>query len=330
MDVLAGFDSSYPSNLTAVDGELYFTAYNGSGAGIWKSDGTAKGTVLAGDFLSAGPIAVVNGDVFFSASDSLHGQELWVIRASETIDTVLPSVTIAEPTPNPRQTSVESIEIVFSEAVRNVDLTDFVLTRGGQSDLLPAASRLTSSDNVHWTLSGLTSITADSGIYNLTWSATSDITDLAGNAVSNSPSVRWITRPGDSNNDGKFNSSDLVKVFVANEYEDVIVGNSTFEEGDWNGDGDFDSSDLVYVFQLRTYVAAAKPGGAIGAAVIQPASAHHAGRQQMPFNVKRIDQDAARQRIALFDANKVDRVFDQFVAPSVQVPRSGRTEFVTM
>jgi hypothetical protein len=63
--------------------------------------------------------------------------------------------------------------------------------------------------------------------------------------------------PGDSNHDGIFNSSDLVVVFAAGEYEDGTVGNSTFEEGDWNGDGDFTTSDLIFAFQGGGYVAAA-------------------------------------------------------------------------
>ena len=54
---------------------------------------------------------------------------------------------------------------------------------------------------------------------------------------------------GDSNLDGVFNSSDLVTVFQAAEYEDAIEGNSTWATGDWDGDGDFASSDLVFVFQ---------------------------------------------------------------------------------
>jgi hypothetical protein len=60
---------------------------------------------------------------------------------------------------------------------------------------------------------------------------------------------------GDSNGDGIFNSSDLIVVFTAGEYEDAIAGNSTFEEGDWNGDRDFDTQDLVAAFQAGTYVA---------------------------------------------------------------------------
>ncbi len=59
--------------------------------------------------------------------------------------------------------------------------------------------------------------------------------------------------PGDSNRDGVFDSSDLIFVFAAGEYEDGIAGNSTWEEGDWNGDGDFDSSDLIVAFAAGYY-----------------------------------------------------------------------------
>jgi hypothetical protein len=60
---------------------------------------------------------------------------------------------------------------------------------------------------------------------------------------------------GDTNGDGRFDSSDLVLVFQAGKYENAIAGDSVFAEGDWNGDGDFDSSDLVLAFQLGTYEA---------------------------------------------------------------------------
>lgn len=58
---------------------------------------------------------------------------------------------------------------------------------------------------------------------------------------------------GDSNDDGRFNASDLVRVFQAGEFLDNISNNSTFDEGDWNLDGDFDTSDLVLGFQVGTY-----------------------------------------------------------------------------
>ncbi len=66
---------------------------------------------------------------------------------------------------------------------------------------------------------------------------------------------------GDSNNDGHFDSADLIAVFVAGEYEDAVEDNSVWETGDWNGDGDFNTTDLVYAFQAGTYESgpAAKP-----------------------------------------------------------------------
>ena len=73
------------------------------------------------------------------------------------------------------------------------------------------------------------------------------------------PGVTAGPIPGDSNLDGVFNSSDLVFVFQAAEYEDGIAGNSTFEEGDWDGDGDFTTADFVFAFRAGTYVAEARP-----------------------------------------------------------------------
>ncbi len=59
---------------------------------------------------------------------------------------------------------------------------------------------------------------------------------------------------GDANADGVFDSKDLVQIFQAGEYEDDIVGNSTWAEGDWNCDGEFNTSDLVAAFRAGRYV----------------------------------------------------------------------------
>jgi hypothetical protein len=58
---------------------------------------------------------------------------------------------------------------------------------------------------------------------------------------------------GDVNDDGRFDSSDIVRVFQMGQYEDGVRGNSTFDEGDWNHDGDFTSADLVLAFQSGRY-----------------------------------------------------------------------------
>jgi hypothetical protein len=58
---------------------------------------------------------------------------------------------------------------------------------------------------------------------------------------------------GDANLDGEFNSSDMISVFQAGQYEDTLVGNSGWSSGDWDGDGDFTTGDLVAAFQDGGY-----------------------------------------------------------------------------
>ena len=74
------------------------------------------------------------------------------------------------------------------------------------------------------------------------------------------------TGPGDANVDRVFESADLIQVFQRGEYEDDLIGNSTWSSGDWNCDGEFDSGDLVLAFQTGHYVAATPPASRITAA----------------------------------------------------------------
>ena len=80
----------------------------------------------------------------------------------------------------------------------------------------------------------------------------------------------WI---GDANFDGEFNSSDFVEVFQANEYEDDLIGNSTWSTGDWDGDGEFGSSDLITAFQMGGYERGPRERVAIRS-VPEPNSSH--------------------------------------------------------
>ena len=98
--------------------------------------------------------------------------------------------------------------------------------------------------------------------------------DLDGNGVVEFADRKiWVetharTYFGDSNLDGEFSSTDFVLVFQANEYEDAIVGNSTWETGDWNGDGEFSSGDFVEAFQSGGFEQGPRP-----AAVPEPSYA---------------------------------------------------------
>jgi hypothetical protein len=83
--------------------------------------------------------------------------------------------------------------------------------------------------------------------------------DVDGNSVIDDDDLFfWITeiavtRYGDSNLDGVFNSSDFVQVLAAGEYEDDIPENSRWESGDWNSDLEFDSADLVFALSTGGY-----------------------------------------------------------------------------
>lgn len=77
-DIRAGTNGSYPSQLTNLNGTLYFM--NGSDGGrIWKSDGTAAGTIAA-ETTTTRPVIYsytkVNGTLFFTSQRQL-GFELW-------------------------------------------------------------------------------------------------------------------------------------------------------------------------------------------------------------------------------------------------------------
>jgi ELWxxDGT repeat protein len=69
----------------AVGGTVFFPADDGTaGEELWKSDGSAAGTVLVKDVFP-GPrsseirwLAAAGGRVFFVADDGVHGRELWV------------------------------------------------------------------------------------------------------------------------------------------------------------------------------------------------------------------------------------------------------------
>ncbi|MBN02234.1 MAG: hypothetical protein CMJ77_24285 [Planctomycetaceae bacterium] len=60
---------------------------------------------------------------------------------------------------------------------------------------------------------------------------------------------------GDANFDVEFNSSDLIDVFQAAEYEDDLEVNSTWATGDWNGDLEFTTTDFVVALQSGSYEA---------------------------------------------------------------------------
>ena len=83
-DIFAGVNSSNLQWPTNVNGVLYFIANdNINGNELWKTDGTAAGTVMVKDIgagiNSSNPsyLTNVNGVLYFNANEGSNGAELW-------------------------------------------------------------------------------------------------------------------------------------------------------------------------------------------------------------------------------------------------------------
>lgn len=78
-EIAVGSRSSNPTNLTFINGRLYFAANNGrNGTELWKSDGTSAGTVMVKDIYPGSEgsdptgIAELNGYVYFAAKNEAN------------------------------------------------------------------------------------------------------------------------------------------------------------------------------------------------------------------------------------------------------------------
>jgi len=84
-DIYPGPNGSAPSALAVVDSTLYFSANDGvSGYELWKSDGSAEGTVRLADLypgstgsLAEAIVALPDGRAVFAAGHEQFGRELW-------------------------------------------------------------------------------------------------------------------------------------------------------------------------------------------------------------------------------------------------------------
>lgn len=80
---------TWPGSAASFSGHLYFAADDGAhGVELWRTDGTAAGTVLVRD-IGRGPISgnprelvVAQGKLYFTADDTFTGSELWVSDGS--------------------------------------------------------------------------------------------------------------------------------------------------------------------------------------------------------------------------------------------------------
>jgi fibronectin-binding autotransporter adhesin len=133
-------------------------------------------------------LTLTSGGIADNAGNALSAgaSDTWAVNAAA------PTVDITDVTPDPRNTSVSSIAIVFSEAVSGFDIGDLALTRNGGSNLLTGAQTLTSGDNITWSLGNLSGLTGSDGSYTLTLTAPGGITDGGGASLASGATDTWV------------------------------------------------------------------------------------------------------------------------------------------
>lgn len=114
----------YFTGLTGSD-KLLFTANDGTaGVELWQSDGTSGGTFLVMDISSGGassaPMSLTDGDgtLYFSASDQVHGRELWKYDPETPPDAPVARADVAE---TEYETAVR-IDVLANDSGQSLDI----------------------------------------------------------------------------------------------------------------------------------------------------------------------------------------------------------------
>ena len=109
------------------DNTLYFRATDGTnGRELWKSDGTASGTVMVKDINSGSAsshptyLAVFNNELYFSASDGNdfdRNEELWKSDGTDAGTVMVKDINSGSDSSSPQQLIVVDNTLFFSAHV---------------------------------------------------------------------------------------------------------------------------------------------------------------------------------------------------------------------
>ncbi|MFN8495747.1 MAG: choice-of-anchor Q domain-containing protein [Caldilineaceae bacterium] len=189
-------DTTIKSNPAASSGPTASFTFTGSDTGGSGVASFACSLDNAGFSICASPqgyTGLVAGPHVFQvrAIDNAGNSDTTPASYNWSVDVSTPSATLGPVTPDPRNTGVSSIAIVFNKAVTGFDLSDLTLTRNGVAVALTKAS--ISGSGANYTLSGLTNLTNLAGAYILTLHAsTAGIKDTVGNPLTNDASTSFV------------------------------------------------------------------------------------------------------------------------------------------
>ncbi len=163
------------------------------------ADGAAIGSSVANGSTTVvttnGLMALADGVHSITARQAISGESpsLDSTPVFVTVDTSSPTVQLSAVVTGTMP--VNSVALTFSEAIYGLVLGSLQLTRNGALISLTSSQTLNTTDQITWVLGGLSSLTANFGRYQLTLPAYLSITDLAGNALANSPATTWALSP---------------------------------------------------------------------------------------------------------------------------------------
>lgn len=156
------------------------------GGRTWTMGGLSFLTESEGTYVLE--LVGLGSGVVDAAGNELSG----TVSTTWAVDLTYPTASITAVSPDPISVPVDTIDVVFSEAVSGVSLSRFTLKKDGGANLLTGAQGITTSDFITYTITGLAPITGQNGQYVLSLLAsTTTIFDAAGNGLLGTASETW-------------------------------------------------------------------------------------------------------------------------------------------
>ncbi|MFN0055447.1 MAG: S8 family serine peptidase, partial [Planctomycetales bacterium] len=110
------------------------------------------------------------------------------------LDRTRPGGDVIDVSPDPRSTSVSSVDVTFTEAIdpTSFDYRDLTLTRNGGANLITSGVSVALDSGTTWRISGLSGLTGSTGTYVLSVSL-SGIVDALGHRGTGAISDTWVS-----------------------------------------------------------------------------------------------------------------------------------------